>query len=975
MQRFFSQLLCTHILLVLYRRALAREGVSFDTESSLSQEQRKLHLVQAMEDLRRSIATLEKTQQDERNKMNSDCRKALIRLEKSYTQLQIAEADDEMKVDQKVLNGTPPQQPNNSQERNRLVNVAEQKQDIMRLLFARQMAKASPKGEAFFLIDWKWWCRWCEHVDFFYLDGQNSEKSEERTARVLNLLPPGAVLPNNDGSDSDSDDDTSQESSSQPQQYLGEIDNSQLLIESSTFHQQWYDTSPHTLRPNLIRGYHYELLPREVYNALRAWYGEVTPSLCRRTTEERVVVLYDKKSASMQDSKNTPRCCACRARFATARCTRCMSVQYCNRTCQEAHWPAHKRICKTLNKGNQSENTAALSRQDGRVGLNNLGNTCFMNSALQCLSHATPLTRHFLSNKFRSDINGDNPLGTGGKLALAYDDAMKDVWMKSKGTAISPTALKRAIALFAPRFAGCLQHDAQEFLAYLLDGLHEDLNRIVKAPYVEMPDVTDGHNMAIAGARAWDAHKRRNESLVMDTFYGQFQSTCVCPKCQRVSVSFDAFNHVSLEIPQMDKMTVVIPVFVFRQGGSSVPYRYGITLPRQSFVADLRRTLAEMTGIPPDRLILCDIYDNTVYELLNDKKHISTIRPNDVIGAYENEPYGSKSIHVIATHSLRMKDQSGKEQLAGFGFPVVTSFSEDLKVSEIWEHAWQHVDHIVSQDGSSDGYVDVNKTVRREDIFKIRLVDGHRKPVEVFQTPDGSLSSFLPRESSETLLHHLGKDCAESFVFFSLEWENMKVSAEKQLIDPQEFAVYNDHKSLIDAVKLQRSKSGAKGVTLDECFQTFTKPERLDEHNMWYCSNCKEHVRALKTMKLWRLPNILVVHLKRFEFKHALRRDKLDTFVDFPLENLDMNPHCANWKAPHEMVDDAVPAKYDLFGVINHFGRLGFGHYTAFARQWDESAISQDWALFDDSSVRETEKSAVVTPAAYVLFYRRRTFN
>jgi len=166
-----------------------------------------------------------------------------------------------------------------------------------------------------------------------------------------------------------------------------------------------------------------------------------------------------------------------------------------------------------------------------------------------------------------------------------------------------------------------------------------------------------------------------------------------------------------------------------------------------------------------------------------------------------------------------------------------------------------------------------------------------------------------------------------------------------------------------------------KVVTLDHCFQAFTKPERLDEHNMWYCSKCKEHVRAMKTMSLWELPNVLIVALKRFEFKHALRRDKLDTFVDFPLNGLDMGEYCAS-RGISEVVDDQVPAIYDCFAVVNHYGRMGFGHYTAFARQWDETGISDEWALFDDSSVRTVlQPQSVVTNAAYVMFYRRRTFH
>ena len=90
-----------------------------------------------------------------------------------------------------------------------------------------------------------------------------------------------------------------------------------------------------------------------------------------------------------------------------------------------------------------------------------------MNAALQCLSHATPLTRYFLSDRFKLDLNIKNPLGTGGKIAFAYESLVKELWMGGKSST-SPTKLKRAIAIFAPQFAGSQQHDSQEFLAFLL---------------------------------------------------------------------------------------------------------------------------------------------------------------------------------------------------------------------------------------------------------------------------------------------------------------------------------------------------------------------------------------------------------------------------------------------------------------------------------------------------------------------------
>lgn len=999
----------------LYRRAMAREGMSMNPELSPTSEDQKTRYVQAMEDLQQCLRILDngedtsRPSDDSQQRQRRACKTALQRLQNLYNQIseqpQIQQHQDHKTTD--LLSTT--KKKSTKRQRFNDKDIEQQKKDIMRLLLARHTAKIPRKGgEAFFLMEWKWWCHWCRYVDFFYTNTKNSEQQnskhqQERIQHVLKLLPPGAVLPDsNDDDDNDSSSEDEEETLINTHQPPGPIDNSRLVFGTnpSIFFQQWYDTTstPSPLRPNLVRGYHYELLPREAYNALRSWYGETIPSLCRRTNEQGVIILYPSSSqfsTSTMSCRSSPSlkndtCNACYARGANARCKRCMSVQYCDRGCQEAHWIYHKSVCKALaaaaNKESPS-NGKIIEASEGRVGLNNLGNTCFMNSALQCLSHATPLTRHFLSNKFSADVNTSNPLGTGGKLAMAYDATLKELWMKRKPTASSPTTLKRAIALFAPRFAGYLQHDSQEFLAYLLDGLHEDLNRIRKAPYVEMPDATDGQNMAIAGAEAWDAHKRRNDSLVMDTFYGQFQSTCVCPKCDRVSVSFDAFNHVSLEIPQLSKMTVTIPVLVFRGGGAAagvgetnaLPMRYGVTLQRQCLAADLKLELAKLTGISSSRLILCDIYENSIYDVLNDKKPLANIRPNDILGAYEVDPYSVSRIHVVATHSLKVIDEDGEEKRPLFGFPFMTSFDVDSTCEQVWEHVWRVVARMVTEKERNDGYVDAENKYQREDILKIRVVNSQGQPVRLFpslsSTEKGhNLTSILPKTRTDKIRDYLSKDCTENFLLLSLEWENPSTLEDEHiLIDPPSFVAYVNHKSLAEAVQKQRARNGVKGVTLDQCFETFTKPERLDEHNMWYCSNCKEHVRALKTMKLWRLPNILVVHLKRFEFKNSLRREKLDTFVDFPIEGLDMNPHCANWKVPgatdgSAFVDAGIPADYDLFAVVNHFGRMGFGHYTAFARRWDESGMSEDWSLFDDSSVRPVDGPAsIVTPAAYVL--------
>ncbi len=874
------------------------------------------------------------------------------------------------------------------------------------------------EGEAFFLLDWEWWYNWCRYVGL--VPPKNLPTQSTTSHGIQSLLPAACPL---NPRDEDSDDDSMDEDDDEHLQ-PGPIDNSRLILElpekigSNTrdaFFADWYkpykehvstvesidndkengigdeagivsslSLSP-VLKPNLVRGYHYEAIPREVYSALRTWYGELSSPICRRVvktpTDNLVLPLYftpgnlelpmnDKTKRETTENQSSPDepslCSACGAYRATSRCQRCLRARYCNRSCQESHWSFHKLECKK-----QPGDLPAIAYHDGacRVGLNNLGNTCFMNSALQALSHTVPLTRHFLSGAYKPDLNPDNPLGTGGKLADAYAAVLKDMWWNgNRKSSTSPSALKRAIAQFAPRFAGYIQHDSQEFLAYFLDGLHEDLNRIRKAPYMEMPDVTDGQDMNIGATRAWEAHCRRNDSLVMDTFYGQFKSTCVCPDCNRVSLSFDAFNHVSLEIPQAKNAVIPVSIWVYPAGIGKNPTRYSVDIRRNATLTDLRANLAALSCVAAEKLVICEVMNHVIVERPNLLNPVSDIRSNDLMLAYEVEHAGAV-LQIVASQNLvegaDLEFADNDVTAEPFGIPFLATYPMNSTCKQVHEYIWSKVAHLVSHDNEDND--------DQRNLLKIRLHDGRGRSLCLFPSDNGQLSPYVPSDSEDKLVDILGQLTAEPYVFLSLDWS----PASLKQIDRDRFAMCNDHPSWVEASRRKQTPFKV-GVTLDQCFDAFTTPERLDQSNKWYCSNCKEHVQAMKTMELWRLPNVLIVHLKRFEFKNILRRDKLDTFVDFPLASFDMSRHCASRTEKDGFTHNHVPAIYDLFAVTNHYGRLGAGHYTAFARSWNErTGISEDWCLFDDSNVRPVPNAndAIVTPAAYVLFYRRRIFH
>lgn len=99
--------------------------------------------------------------------------------------------------------------------------------------------------------------------------------------------------------------------------------------------------------------------------------------------------------------------------------------------------------------------------------------------------------------------------------------------------------------------SGFEQQDAQELLAFLLDGLHEDCNRIVDKPYVETVDGTGKDDDRDLSQRSWNNHKLRNNSIIVDLFQGQFRSKLICSECGLVSRTFDPFMYCSLPIPQV----------------------------------------------------------------------------------------------------------------------------------------------------------------------------------------------------------------------------------------------------------------------------------------------------------------------------------------------------------------------------------------------------------------------------------------
>ncbi|XP_029428736.1 ubiquitin carboxyl-terminal hydrolase 2 isoform X2 [Rhinatrema bivittatum] len=181
----------------------------------------------------------------------------------------------------------------------------------------------------------------------------------------------------------------------------------------------------------------------------------------------------------------------------------------------------------------------------GLTGLRNLGNTCFMNSILQCLSNTKELREYSLQGLYSRDLSSARRTNTA--LMEAFAQLIQTMWTSSANEVVSPSEFKTQIQKYAPRFVGYNQQDAQEFLRFLLDGLHNEVNRVTvrpKAPSSDLdllPDTEKGRQM-------WQKYLEREDSKIVDLFVGQLKSSLTCSECSYCSTVFDPFWDLSLPI-------------------------------------------------------------------------------------------------------------------------------------------------------------------------------------------------------------------------------------------------------------------------------------------------------------------------------------------------------------------------------------------------------------------------------------------
>ena len=654
---------------------------------------------------------------------------------------------------------------------------------------------------------------------------------------------------------------------------------------------------------------------------------------------------------------------------------------------------------------NQLKTILPSNSNHGLCGSVNLGNTCYMNSSIACLSNCTELTTFFLSKEFKKHKNTSNKNGLNGKLADEWYSLLKEYWKTNKDAG-NPKNIKSMIAKKDKKFEGDEQQDANEFIIIFLEILGEDLNMVKKKKYEEMLEQQEEESDIQCAQRFWEFHYSRNNSIITDLFCGLNKSIITCPVCKYKSITYIPFNSLNLLIPNKTKLRRIrvenyskvdisiwyIPLFALAKS-----YRINIRINKQSSYKDLLNQIKEKISDFPFDITEVDfdvlsVKNKTLDKIIDINTQIDLKTYDDTVQfLIEKEKIKNKNPILIPVY-IKLGEKISSYPRGIYAYEGMTFYELKIKLYILIRKYFfllKKLPEAKALDISKKIKV-INQEYDYKELSSLpNLIENEYKILNSLDHNNDDMDIQYPYSihiqknitSQETTLVFDGKkDFFENLSPYEINSNESQIDLLTLYLRNLEFdlVVKIDNTfdkfrhsvgEAIDKCIVLESKDycqrdylyqddNSKYITLDDCLHLFNMEEYLESGNEWLCKVCQNKVNAQKKLEFFYLPKILCLCLSRFE-KRGSNYRKNEEYIDFPLKNLDMNKYI--------ILKSNLNYIYDIFAVSQHYGGRYGGHYTAICKNYDGN-----WYSYDDSHCSRASEKDVCSENAYVLFYRRR---
>ena len=639
----------------------------------------------------------------------------------------------------------------------------------------------------------------------------------------------------------------------------------------------------------------------------------------------------------------------------------------------------------------------------GRIGLYNPGNLCYFNSVLQCLSNTVDLTKYFLSKIYKNETKQYHFSDDKGILSQAYFKLIDQMWNSYDNQDYkNPLEFKDSFSTITKFFLNQEQQDPYEFLLALLDNLNKDLNRVNYEDNIKIEEQKENETDEKASDRFWRSYKKKNDSVIVDLFQGQFKTIIQCSSCGTTYNEYNIYKILDLPIPLKKSQSQI--KFLTNNGNY---IELNIKIDEKIFVKDIiLKAIAylnkknyinlvkkmsiknnlfnyNVTNVPEKVL-----YNNMQFiELNKEHKIVNIFKPN-----YDNININTKTknntLKDFPIDNLKYLEFNSKKN------SELILYEKDIN-SNLEDYLDIYVFPITEIESISifANIIKTNKILSYPVIISIKKTDNLKNlQILIFK----KLKKILYNQEENQI-----NTIEICYPHFNDKWDNFKIRDGKcpickkvydkktqycslfdsftqtnsvltlinnhnqdiPLIIYARSCFYNQNSSIYNGIELFFDKKNEikpkKNITIYDSLEVFSSKQILDGDNILFCKKCNKKRKAEKKIELYRTPNYLIIQLKRFKQKRKVNGktilgNKNDIFIEYK-EILNLKEYIVG--------PDKNKSIYDLYGVILH-KKFVNTHFISYCKNFGI------WISYDDTEINAIESP--INKDAYLLFYKRR---